>query len=175
MDDPACDLCRGLCEGRHEAWAALYDRSAARLFRVAWGLLGHREEAEDAVQEVFARMARARASLATVHNLNAYLFAALRRVCAETCERRARARLAATAAQEVSRVATGQGDSEVDFQEALRGLPDEQREVVLLKIDGALTFGEIAQALGISPNTAASRYRYALEKLRATLEARCHG
>ena len=50
-------------------------------------------------------------------------------------------------------------------------LPPEQREVVLLKIDGELTFVQIGQVLGVSMNTAASRYRYALEKLRTTLEA----
>ena len=48
-------------------------------------------------------------------------------------------------------------------------LPQEQREVVALKIDGGLTFAEIGEALSISANTAASRYRYALEKLRDSL------
>ena len=41
--------------------------------------------------------------------------------------------------------------------------------MVALKIDGGLTFAEIAAVIGISANTAASRYRYALEKLRAAL------
>ena len=50
------------------------------------------------------------------------------------------------------------------------GLPIEQREVLSLKIDGGLTFAEIAAVLGIRPNTAASRYRYALEKLRTLLD-----
>ena len=39
-------------------------------------------------------------------------------------------------------------------------LPPEQREVVLLKIDGELTFAQIAEVIGASMNTAASRYRY---------------
>ncbi len=39
-----------------------------------------------------------------------------------------------------------------------------------MKIDGELTFAQIAQAMGISINTAASRYRYALEKLRRALK-----
>ena len=45
----------------------------------------------------------------------------------------------------------------------------DQREVIALKVDGGLTFAEVAACLGVSPNTAASRYRYALEKLRAAL------
>jgi RNA polymerase sigma-70 factor (ECF subfamily) len=55
------------------------------------------------------------------------------------------------------------------LQEALELLPDAQRQVVALKIWGELTFDEIAKQLECSPNTAASRYRYALEKLRETL------
>ena len=43
--------------------------------------------------------------------------------------------------------------------------------MVALKIDGELTFAQIAQVIGVSINTAASRYRYALQKLRTSLEA----
>lgn len=52
------------------------------------------------------------------------------------------------------------------LQEALARLPGDQRDVVTLKIWGGLTFAEIAATLDISANTAASRYRYALEELR---------
>jgi len=52
---------------------------------------------------------------------------------------------------------------------ALEALPAEQREVLALKVDGELTFEEIGGLLNVSPNTAASRYRYALEKLRDAL------
>jgi RNA polymerase sigma-70 factor (ECF subfamily) len=56
------------------------------------------------------------------------------------------------------------------LQRAVLALPDEQRELIALKLDGGLTFAEIASVLAISPNTAASRYRYALEKLRTSLQ-----
>ena len=52
---------------------------------------------------------------------------------------------------------------------ALARLPEDQREVLALKTEGELTFEEIGLVLGIPANTAASRYRYALEKLRAAL------
>ena len=48
----------------------------------------------------------------------------------------------------------------------VRQLPPEQADVVALKVWHDLTFAEIAVLLAVSPNTAASRYRYALEKLR---------
>ena len=52
------------------------------------------------------------------------------------------------------------------MQSALAGLPPEQREVITLKIWGEMTFAEIAVALSIPANTAASRYRYGLAELR---------
>jgi RNA polymerase sigma-70 factor (ECF subfamily) len=52
----------------------------------------------------------------------------------------------------------------------LRKLPEIYREVVTLKIWGELTFAEIAEALAIPANTAASRYRYGLEMLRKELK-----
>jgi RNA polymerase sigma-70 factor (ECF subfamily) len=52
------------------------------------------------------------------------------------------------------------------IQSALAELPVEQREVITLKVWGGMTFAEIADALGIPANTAASRYRYGLSELR---------
>jgi RNA polymerase sigma-70 factor (ECF subfamily) len=57
------------------------------------------------------------------------------------------------------------------LQDALKRIPDKLREVVVMKTWGGLTFAEIAESLAISPNTAASRYRYALERLAGELES----
>jgi RNA polymerase sigma-70 factor (ECF subfamily) len=53
---------------------------------------------------------------------------------------------------------------------AVERLPNEQREVVILKIWNELTFAEIGNVLEISQNTAASRYRYALGALKKILQ-----
>jgi RNA polymerase sigma-70 factor, ECF subfamily len=53
---------------------------------------------------------------------------------------------------------------------SLQNLPREQREVIVLKIWSRYTFEEIAGLLELSPNTVAGRYRYGLEKLRASLK-----
>jgi RNA polymerase sigma-70 factor (ECF subfamily) len=52
----------------------------------------------------------------------------------------------------------------------LAQLPAQQREVIVLKIWHEYTFEEIGQLLELSPNTAAGRYRYGLQKLRACLK-----
>jgi RNA polymerase sigma-70 factor, ECF subfamily len=51
-------------------------------------------------------------------------------------------------------------------QQAVSTLPEIQRDVITLKVWGGLTFAEIAEALDIPANTAASRYRYGLVELR---------
>jgi RNA polymerase sigma-70 factor (ECF subfamily) len=58
--------------------------------------------------------------------------------------------------------------------ESLGRLPEGQREVVVLKTWGELTFDQIGEQLAISPNTAASRWRYAMEALRRLISARSH-
>ncbi|MFO0841920.1 MAG: sigma-70 family RNA polymerase sigma factor [Gemmataceae bacterium] len=173
MAEPADDpLGKELAEGQEAAFAALYDRFGASLFRTAAALLNSREDAEDAVQEVFVGLVRARHTLARVQNLRAYLFAALRHAVGRRLADRGRARaVPIDQAEDLSTSEPPQeGDRAARMEQAVRELPAEQRELVALKVDGGLTFAEIAGLLGISPNTAASRYRYALEKLRAALE-----
>jgi RNA polymerase sigma-70 factor (ECF subfamily) len=160
-------------EGREDAFAALYDRYGRQLFRVALGLLDSSEEAEDIVQEVFVSIYRSRQSLAKVQNLKGYLFAALRHAAAR---RRGRMRAQQHAERGARQIADGphpntvSADRSARLERALQSLPREQREVIALKIDGGLTFAKIGAALGINPNTAASRYRYALERLRTGLK-----
>ena len=56
------------------------------------------------------------------------------------------------------------------LEQAVNALPPNYREVVSLKVWGGLTFQQIAAATGVPLNTAASRYRYALEELRESLK-----
>ena len=169
-EPPGDPLLAGLAAGREEAFAALYAREGGALLRVAFALLGSRADAEDAVQEVFVGLARARASWASLENLRAYLFTALRHAAAKAAARRRADRSAplpdGLAAPPPRGLAAGPA---ARLERALAALPADRREVVALRIDAGLTFREIAAVLGVSPNTAASRYRYALAELRDAL------
>ncbi len=57
------------------------------------------------------------------------------------------------------------------LRDAVQQLSDKLREVVVMKFWGGLTFLQISEALAISPNTAASRYRYAMEQLAHQLKS----
>ena len=60
-------------------------------------------------------------------------------------------------------------DTSRALQVALAKIPEKFREVITLKIWGDRTFDEIGEVLSVSPNTAASRYRYGMEALRRCL------
>jgi RNA polymerase sigma-70 factor (ECF subfamily) len=174
VDVPDTDpLLLGLAAGDERAFAVLYDRFAARMYRAALRMLGRREDAEDVIQEVFLAVVRSRERLGEVRDLTAYLFTAMQRAAGRCAARRARGGPFSPAPADelmapVERGAADDGDRPL-LQQAIARLPDEQRMVVTLKIDGGLTFAQIAQVMGGSISTAASRYQYALKKLRASL------
>ncbi len=171
---PIDDLIPDLSAGREAAFVALYDALAGPLHRTAWTLTGSAAEAEDLVQETMVALVRARTSLTGVRNLRAYLFATLRHAAAARAERRATERraLARVPARETGPEPPRSAQAAIDsdrLARAVAALPSEQREVLALKLDGGLTFAEVGSTLGISPNTAASRYQYALNQLRELL------
>ena len=176
MEDRADDpLTPGLAAGNSRAFGLLYDRVAGRLYRVAVRLLDCREDAEDAVQEVFVSLVRSRSACRRSASWRRTSLHRCGGAAARLAVRRARLPIASDAAlpEAVARPdRPGEGGLPDDLSRALGALPVEQREVIALKIDGELTFAEIGLAMGTSANTAASRYRYALEKLRKSYRSR---
>jgi RNA polymerase sigma-70 factor (ECF subfamily) len=74
--------------------------------------------------------------------------------------------------QQASWFDAGQGEVPLDaeLEQAVKALPPIYREVVVLKVWSGLTFQQVADTLGVPLNTAASRYRYAIDHLRAALK-----
>jgi len=170
-------LLNALARGSDAAFETVYERFGAALLRAATNVCGSRTVAEDAVQEAFVGLVRLGQGgrVRDIRNLRAYLFTAVIRAA-----RRRPRENDATVRLDVdlpsAALATVETNSETPLgserlERALQALPLEQREVVSLHFDGGLTFDAIAEALGISVNTASSRYRYALEKLRAAMGA----
>jgi len=59
---------------------------------------------------------------------------------------------------------------DAELEQAVKALPPLYREVVVLKVWSGLTFQQVADTLGVPLNTAASRYRYAIDQLRTVLK-----
>jgi RNA polymerase sigma-70 factor (ECF subfamily) len=148
----------------------LYDAHGGSLYRYLLAVLGSAQDAEDALQDVFAKLARH--DVARIRDPQAYLFAAARRQAVQVLRERSRRREHDDADSWLDVAAADPADRALalDLDRALQRLPAEQREVVYLHVTEGLSFREIAAACGIPPNTAASRYRLALAKLRTLLE-----
>ena len=141
-----------------------YDEHGQRLYRYALLILADRSAAEDAVQEAFVRLAEVLRKRKTGVTFS-YLATIVRNECYSALRRRRRR--AESAEPLVEPAAPGASEEErMIVDTSLRALPAEQREVIYLKVFEGLTFQEIADRCGISLNTAASRYRYAAERLR---------
>lgn len=158
--------------------ARLYDAHAPALF--AFLLTRTRDEAgtRDLLQEVFLRLAQ-RADPEPIRDERSFLLRLAHNLIVDTARRReVRRRVqaehfveAACLFEATDPASTGDPEVTRRIEVALAGLPEEQRAVVQLKLWEGLTFEAIAEVLDIPPNTAASRYRYALEKLRGKLRA----
>jgi RNA polymerase sigma-70 factor (ECF subfamily) len=169
------DLGSRLAHGDPVAFAELYDRNAARLYRYLAVRLGSRADAEDVLHDIFVRLARTRKRLTQVTNLVAYLFAAARNEAARFVARRTRGAVAETAGAarlELREVPAGEleGREAVEWVgAALARLEPCLRDIVELKTYGGLTFHEISEVTGLPQGTVATRYRKALEKMRIEL------
>jgi RNA polymerase sigma-70 factor (ECF subfamily) len=132
-----------------------------------------REAAGDAVQDAFLGWARQRAEGRAPRKAAPYLYAAVRNRCVDRLRRRPEVALD-TAQLEL--LAAPAGDEErIALRHALNRLlltlPDEQREVVVLRTWHDMEFAAIAALQGVPLNTAIARYHYALAKLGKELEA----
>jgi RNA polymerase sigma-70 factor (ECF subfamily) len=163
---------RSFAAGNGSALGRLFDMAAPRMLRYAQTLTRSRDDAEDAVQAALVRVARNPRSLAVVQLPWAYLLKIVRNESLRLMARR-RPHVELGADQAVCPTVEPPlfcREQQAEVQTALKRLPAEQAEVVVLKIWEELTFQEIATVTGESPNTVASRYRYALLKLECGLK-----
>jgi RNA polymerase sigma-70 factor (ECF subfamily) len=152
----------------------LYLRHSSALVLFAAAIAGDRARAQDAVHQVFARLL-AQGGINRAADSKAYLFASVRNAILNDVKARRR-EVALDAGPAWFEPPGRDYAAELRLRHALAALDDSQREVTVLHIWGELTFSEIGEVLGVSPNTAASRYRYALARLREALCAKegCH-
>lgn len=151
----------------------MFDLAAMRLVRFATGITGSQDDAEDAVQSAFSRIAAKPKLLAKADYPWPYFLRTVRNEALRIVQKRRTSSLGDMDTQCGSDTAEllVQREETADWvQRILRSLPKNQSEVVILKHWEELTFAEIAEVLGKSQNTVASRYRYAMEKLQRSLE-----
>ncbi|MCA9126122.1 MAG: sigma-70 family RNA polymerase sigma factor [Planctomycetales bacterium] len=152
----------------------LVDLTAQRLIRLAVTITRNQHDAEDAVQSVLVRMANGPQRLSSAENPWRYLLQAVRNESLYVLRKRKKAVAIDGLADLLTHCPVDEIAKEESYRavwSALRNLPVDQSEVVVLKIWEQLTFREIADVLELSASTVASRYRYAMEKLARMLDA----
>lgn len=150
----------------------LYEAKAAELILYGRALgLGH-GEAEDVLQETFLALIRRAEPPA---NPEHYCVRAFRNRALNY--RRSLWRRITREFESLSWFERNSSESPAErvVMRCLAELPVEQREAIVLKIWHEYTFEEIGELLDISPNTAAGRYRYGLQKIRVRLEGSSYG
>ena len=168
--------------GDRRAFETLYDRYAATVFGVTMKMLGDRELAEDAVQEIFWRVWKRAASFDRSRAFAPWLFGIAHNYTIDELRRR-RVRPQQVFEDDEHPI-LGDIPDETDVGEAavltdqrrivleaLDQLPEEQRQALLLAYFGGLTQQEIAQKLGNPLGTVKTRMRLGLQKLRTLLQA----
>ncbi len=147
---------------------SLYDAFAPAVHAFARQLTRHAESSQDLLQNVFLRLARR--PRFTILNPRSFLLRCTYRAYVDLVRRESsRQHTLDEFAREPLAGFRGEPDGDGKITALLEGvssLPEDQRAVVHLKIWEQRTFRQIAGILGIPANTAASRYRYAIDKLR---------
>lgn len=146
---------------------ALYEAHGRALFAYASSLTPDSAVAEDVVHQVFLKLLKSR-DVALPERPLPYLLKAVRNTALNDLRQRRR-EVELNAEAGWLEAPAGREEEALALEAALNMLPQEQRELIVLRTWAELTFEEAAAVVGCSPNTAASRYRYGRDKLRTIL------
>jgi RNA polymerase sigma-70 factor (ECF subfamily) len=169
-------------DGDARAFEILYERHKGPLYRYLQRMCGRREVADDLFQEVWSKVIASRGRYEARAQFNTFLFRIAHNCAIDHFRRSGRPHEGA--AQDIDEVVEQVGGAEQDrpdaalseaqvrrdFRRALEQLPAEQRDVFVLYEESGLTLEEIGRITGVAMETAKSRLRYAVAKLRAALK-----
>ena len=177
-DEELVEACQA---GESSAFDLLVTRWEDKIRGASYRLLGSEEEARDAAQEAFLKAYRALPGFKREARFSSWLYQIAVNLCRDRLRRRkGRTLVSLEALEEVGPVIASRGPGtqdlveQIDLRRAVRraiaALPEEQREVVILKEYQGLTFLEIAQALELPISTVKTRLYRGLGQLRLRLE-----
>lgn len=175
--------------GDRDAFATLVRRHKSRVYNFVLRHLRNGPAAEDVAQDVFLRVVQKAADFKHEARFSTWLFAIARNLCIDHQRKQSLRRHPSLDQPSGSDTSSSLGSKLEDphpvsnvergvvskqlaglIQRAVDDLPDEQREVFLLREIANLPFKEIAEVTGVGENTVKSRMRYSLERLQAALK-----
>jgi RNA polymerase sigma-70 factor (ECF subfamily) len=162
--------------GSQDALRRIYEKYKNDLLALAIALLNDKSVAEDAVHDVFVSFAQFAEKLQLRSNLKNYLLTCIANRVRDLNWIEPQRTIQLDKAEYISAGPNRPEQLAVSAEEAQRiryamaQLPYEQREVIVLHLQGGMTFKAIARSTNVSINTAQSRYRYGLDKLESVLD-----
>jgi RNA polymerase sigma-70 factor (ECF subfamily) len=182
-DDEDAQLMLAYARGEMRAFETLYSRHRAALYRYLMRQVRDGEIANDLFQEVWSRVVVNRARYEPRAKFRTFLFTLAHNCFIDHC-RRARVRPAGLGIEDADAADLLPADESLRpdhtlvrnedtlrYRAALAALPAEQRDVYLLHEESDLSLDDIARVTGVGAETAKSRLRYAVNKLKAALSA----
>ena len=163
-----------IAESGAAALSGLYDLTSMRLVRFSVTVTRNQHDAEDAVQAALVRVVGNPRLLSRAESPWPYLLQMVRNESLVILRRKRRGAIVNNLTDLLTHRSVDEVEQEESYRAvwlAIRSLPVEQSEVVVLKIWEEFTFAQIAEVLGIPAATAASRYRYAMQKLAVELRS----
>jgi RNA polymerase sigma-70 factor, ECF subfamily len=154
------ELVRRYVRGDRAAFASLVDRHERRVYNLAYRMLGRREDAADATQDVFVICLRKLGSFRGQSAFTTWLHRVAANVCYEALRKRSRERLVDTDEEPEPPPGPDHADAAaaaVDVHRALQQVPEEFRTVLIFHDLQAMPYEEIAEALGAPVGTVKSR------------------
>ena len=179
--DEDAELMRRYADGDQVAFAQLYERQKGPLFRYLLRQTRNQQASEDLFQEVWSRIISSRERYTPLARFSTYLFSIAHNCFIDYCRRNAntptaqadtledREDLLADSAHRGPERQTASSQMAERLRAAIARLPEEQREVFVLYEESGLSLHEIGEITGVGMETAKSRLRYAVAKLRRSL------
>ena len=160
--------------GRNDVFTAFYDRFAERGVNYAFGLLHNRSDSEDVIQDAFCRLmatAQRQRLLENENEFAAVFFTAVRNLAIDMLRRRQRRRHEPL--DEARATPARQTDfSEEEVRDLLAELPNDWREALQLRVDGKLSYAQIAEVLDCTVAQVRTWVYRARNQLAAELQGR---
>ena len=164
------------CDGDVDAFETLYRRHNDAVYRYLLRLCQHRASAEDVFQEVWSKIVRARDSYRPTAKFTTFLYRVAHNCFIDHVRRNKRHTQVADVEPDTQPDPADLPETETErslarrrLEAALKDLPEEQRDVFLLREEAGLSLDQIAAVTDTNRETAKSRLRYAVSKLRAAV------
>ncbi|MFM2162017.1 MAG: hypothetical protein RLZZ383_1529 [Pseudomonadota bacterium] len=185
------DVIAAVRSGDGEAYRLLVERYQDRIYQLIFGMVRHREDARELTQEAFVKAYRSLDGFREDARFSTWLYRIANNLVIDFCRRRGKGPVLGVeddvAQRDPAPTSTGSAHVQIPSKAlerqqlhaailgALDALPEEHRQVVLLRELEGMSYREIAEIVGVAEGTVMSRLFYARKKLQALLAEHRHG